>query len=80
MKRNMGNADRIIRALVAVFIFSLYYSGVLQPTLAIVLLIVGIIFIVTSLFARCPLYYLFGINTCSHKHSPDNRSAVTGQH
>lgn len=64
MKKNMGNADRVIRILVAIAITLLYMNGVITGTLGIVLLIVGGIFLATSLINFCPLYALFGIRTC----------------
>ncbi len=67
MKRNMGNADRIFRFLVAAVIAVLYFLNVISGTVAIVLLVVAGIFILTSLVSVCPLYSLFGISTCPVK-------------
>lgn len=67
MKHNMGNADRIIRILIAITIAILYFTNVITGTLAYVLLAVGAIFILTSLIGSCPLYSIFGIKTCSVK-------------
>lgn len=64
MKRNMGNLDRALRLLVAVIIGALYYLQVISGTTAIVLLVFAAIFILTSLVSFCPLYTLFGFNTC----------------
>ena len=63
MKRNMGNLDRIIRALIAFNILFFYSMGFLSGPIAIVLLTLAGIFLVTSLFAFCPLYKFFGIHT-----------------
>lgn len=63
MKKNMGSADKIIRVLVAVVIAVLYWQGIISGTLAIVLLVLGIVFLLTSLINFCPLYTIFGINT-----------------
>lgn len=65
MKKNEGNADRIIRLLVAGVIAALYFTHMITGTLAIVLLVLAGIFVLTSLSGFCPLYSLFGINTCS---------------
>lgn len=67
MKQNMGNTDRIIRILVAVIIAVLYFTKTISGTLAYVLLAVGGIFVLTSLVSFCPLYTLFGVNTCKVK-------------
>ncbi len=63
MKKNMGMADRIIRILAAVVIAVLYFTNVINGTLAIILLAVAGIFILTSFISFCPLYLPFGIRT-----------------
>ena len=67
MKMNMGGADRIIRALIAVAIAVLFFTEVITGTLGIVLLIVGAVFLLTSIVGFCPLYAPFGIRTCPKK-------------
>lgn len=67
MKKNMGSIDRVIRILIAIVIGILYFTGQISGTLAIVLGIIAIIFILTSLISFCPLYTFFGINTCKIK-------------
>jgi Na+(H+)/acetate symporter ActP len=63
MKPNMGNADRIVRILVAILIAALYMMNQISGTTAIVLLILAGIFILTSFVSFCPLYLPFGIST-----------------
>ncbi len=67
MKKNMGNADRIVRIIVALLVAYLYYSGVISGTLGIILLVVAAVFLLTSFVSFCPLYTLLGINTCPAK-------------
>ena len=67
MKKNMGTADRIIRVIIAAMMGLLYFNGTLTGTFGIVLLILSIIFVLTSLISFCPMYKHFGINTCSVK-------------
>jgi hypothetical protein len=69
MKKNMGNADRIIRVIVAVIIAALYFTNVITGTLGIVLLALAGIFVLTSLISFCPLYAPFGLSTCKVKES-----------
>lgn len=64
MKKNMGSVDKLIRVLIAVVIAVLYYLGKIEGTLALVLLAFALIFLLTSLVSFCPLYTIFGINTC----------------
>lgn len=67
MKPNMGNADRIIRVLIAAVLAYLYFSGTVTGTLGLILVIVGAVFVLTSLVGFCPLYTLVGLNTCPKK-------------
>ncbi|MES2373862.1 MAG: DUF2892 domain-containing protein [Bacteroidota bacterium] len=67
MKKNMGDADRIIRLFVAVIIAVLYFTNTITGTLGNVLLVVAGVFVLTSLVGLCPLYSLFGLNTCLSK-------------
>lgn len=63
MKKNMGTVDRIIRILIAILIAVLYFTGQITGLAAIILGIIAIVFLLTSIFARCPLYLPFGIST-----------------
>ena len=65
MKKNMGNADRIIRFIVAAIVVALYMSGTISGILGIVLLILSGVFVLTSFIGFCPLYAPFGISTCA---------------
>jgi uncharacterized membrane protein HdeD (DUF308 family) len=67
MKHNVGKTDKIIRIIAAIVFGGLYFGHVVTGTLGIVLLVLGIIFLLTALVGFCPLYTLFGINTCSKK-------------
>jgi hypothetical protein len=67
MKKNMGIADRIIRALVAVVIFALYFTGIITGTLGIVLIVIASVFLLTGLVSFCPLYTVVGLSTCPAK-------------
>lgn len=65
----MGTYDRIIRIIIAAIFGYLYFSGAVTGTLGIVLLILGIVFALTSLVSFCPLYLPLGISTCSKKNN-----------
>jgi hypothetical protein len=67
MKKNMGSADKIVRILLALLAAYLYYAGIVTGTLGIVLIVVAAVFVLTSLVSFCPLYAIFGINTCPVK-------------
>ena len=63
MERNMGTIDKIVRILAVVVIALLYFSGQISGTLALVLGILAVVFVMTSLMGFCPLYLPFGIST-----------------
>ncbi len=63
MKKNMGSADKTIRVFIAAIVALLYFTGVITGTLAIVLMILALVFVITSLIGVCPLYPILGINT-----------------
>ncbi len=67
MKKNMGAIDKLIRMLIAVVIVVLYFTHVISGTLEIILLILAVIFALTSLIGFCPLYLPLGINTDKKK-------------
>ena len=64
MTKNMGNADRIIRIIIAAIIGILYFTNVISGTLAIVLLVLSVVFFLTSIISFCPLYSIFELKTC----------------
>lgn len=63
----MGNADRLIRVVLAVILGALYFSGTITGTLGLVLAILGGVFLVTSVVSFCPLYAIVGLSTCPTK-------------
>ncbi len=67
MKKNMGNTDRIIRLIIAGVLAFLWFQNIITGTLGIVALVVATVFVLTSLVSFCPLYTLFGINSCGTK-------------
>ncbi len=62
MSKNVGNSDRLVRIVLAVLagFGALNTAGVMS----IVLWIVAAIMAVTAVVGFCPLYRLFGVNTC----------------
>ena len=60
----MGKTDRLIRVIIAIVVSALVVGNILTGTLAIVLLALAGVFLLTSIISFCPLYTLFGLNTC----------------
>ncbi|HRJ29288.1 MAG TPA: DUF2892 domain-containing protein [Cyclobacteriaceae bacterium] len=67
MKKNMGNTDKAIRIVLAIVFAALYFTNTVTGTLGLVLLILGAVFVLTSLVSFCPLYAIVGLNTCPTK-------------
>lgn len=67
MKKNLGTADKIIRVLVAVIIAILYFTGVVTGTLGIILMVLSIVFVLTSLVSVCPIYLALGLSSAKKK-------------
>jgi Protein of unknown function (DUF2892) len=64
MTKNLGNADRIVRVLLAITFAVLYFTGTIAGTFGLVLVVLGGIFLATSLISWCPIYAVLGIKTC----------------
>jgi hypothetical protein len=63
----MGIADRTIRIMLVFLFMVLYSEGVITGALGWTLLFASIIFLLTSLSAVSPLYWILGIRTCKAK-------------
>ncbi len=64
MKKNLGNADKRIRILLAAVLVVLYFTNVVTGGLGIVLLAAAAVLLLTGLVGFCPLYALLGIRSC----------------
>lgn len=63
MKRNMSNIDRSIRVVLAALFAYLYFGGIVTGGFGIILVVLGAVFLLTSIVAFCPLYAPFKIST-----------------
>lgn len=63
MQANMGSIDRIIRIILALLFFVLKLTGAVEGVAAIVLMVLGGIFLLTAAVSFCPLYLPFKIST-----------------
>ena len=68
MKKNVGSTDKIIRMVLAIAIGYFAYSTTFETNwIQYVLYIISAVMLVTPITGYCPLYTLFGINTCGIK-------------
>ena len=63
MTKNMGTIDRVIRVVIALTVGVLYLMGLISGTVALILGILAVVFVLTSLVSTCPLYLPFGLST-----------------
>jgi hypothetical protein len=63
MKTNESGIDRVVRVVLGIVLFILYFAGVVSGTLGIISLIVGAILLITGAVGFCPLYALFKFRT-----------------
>lgn len=67
LKTNVGNIDRILRAVVGIAALLAFFMASTTGILHWVFLIVGVIGLATAAMSSCPLYTIFGIRTCPMK-------------
>jgi ABC-type uncharacterized transport system permease subunit len=67
MKKNVGSIDKIVRLVIAVIAVYVAYKGMVASPWDYVLYAVAAIMVITSLMGSCPLFSIFGINTCKVK-------------
>jgi Protein of unknown function (DUF2892) len=64
MKANVGNVDRIIRAVVGLAALLGAWAIGSGSVAFVLLMVVGAILLVTAAVGFCPLYRVLGLNTC----------------
>ncbi|ATG47353.1 YgaP family membrane protein [Celeribacter ethanolicus] len=62
LKKNVGGLDRILRIVIGLALILGFFLNT-EASLR-WLYLIGIIPLVTGLISSCPLYSIFGINTC----------------
>ena len=62
MKPNEGTIDRALRVAVGILLLALTFNGTIGPWGWI-----GVVPLLTGAIGWCPLYTVFGINTCPMK-------------
>jgi len=67
MKSNVGSTDKIIRIIIAIVALYAAYTGMAASPWNYVLYVVAAIMVFTSVMGCCPLFSIFGVNTCKIK-------------
>jgi hypothetical protein len=63
MKTNESGLDRIIRVVIGIVLFALFFAHVVTGGLGIVFIVLGAIALLTGIVGFCPLYSLLKIKT-----------------
>ena len=67
MKKNVGSIDKIVRLLLAAVFILLFIFNAVPVIFGYILLALAVILILTSLLNFCPIWMMFGVNTCKIK-------------
>ena len=64
MKANVGSTDKIIRLVLALVAVVFAFVTGITSGLGIVLVLVAVVLAATAFTGFCPIYRVFGMNTC----------------
>ena len=64
MKKNVGSVDKIVRYIIAIVALYVAYNGMVASPWDYVLYAIAAIMVITALSGRCPIFSIFGINSC----------------
>ncbi|HRY10208.1 DUF2892 domain-containing protein [Phycicoccus sp.] len=64
MTANVGTADRIVRLVIALIAAIVAFSVGPATVLGIIMFVVALIMVATAAVRFCPIWRIFGINTC----------------
>jgi Protein of unknown function (DUF2892) len=71
--RNVGNLDRVLRALPLFIVAALWANGTVGGALAVGLAIAAAFAFLTAVLGACSIYYMLGWSTCPISGQPRNR-------
>lgn len=63
MKKNLGTADRVVRAIAGIALLVLILTGTITGALAIILGVVAVALLLTSAMSFCPAYLPLKLST-----------------
>ena len=77
--KNVGPADRAVRALLPFVVGGLWWAGVLPAVVAVPVLVVAALLFPTAFTGACSIYYFLGFSTCpvSGRSAPVPTSAAS---
>lgn len=63
MKKNMGTIDRGVRVALAALVLVLFLTHAISGTVALILGVIAVVFLLTSFVGVCPAYLPLGLST-----------------
>jgi len=72
-ERNVGTADRVVRALFALSVPVLYVTGLIEGIAAIILAVLAALILRTSVTGKCGIYY--GLGRSTYRKESERRQA-----
>lgn len=63
MNGNVGILDKIIRVIVGLTVYTLFFTNIISGGLGLVFVALGTVFLLTAFVSICPLYKLCNIKT-----------------
>lgn len=67
MIKNVGSVDKVIRYIIAIVAIYIAYKGLVASPWDYVLYAVAAIMVLTALLSWCPIFLIFGLNSCKVK-------------
>ena len=68
--RNVGNFDRVIRALPALLTTWVWWQGALSGMELLVAALISAMLLLTTIMGSCSIYYMLGRSTCPRSGEP----------
>ncbi len=69
MTKNVGNLDRILRAVVGIVLLIAAFSAGWSTLWTVIAVVVALVMLVTAAMSSCPAYSILGLKTCPMKKS-----------
>ena len=63
MKTNEATWDRVVRVILGIVLFYLFFAGIITGALGWIVLVIGAVLLLTGVVGWCPLYALFKSGT-----------------
>jgi hypothetical protein len=66
-EKNVGMIDRVIRIVIGIMLLAAALLNLVSAPFSYIVILLGIIALITSIFGTCPMYSAIGMNTAGKK-------------